>query len=231
MNSNRPIIILAGGVGSRLSSVLNGLPKPLADINGIPFLKLLLQNYIKHGFNKFYFSLHYKASMIIDFLKNESSLLANCTIGYAVEEEPLGTGGAIAFMINYFKLGGYIGVLNGDTWIESGLDKIASHRMDLLSLVQVQDTSRYGSVFIDNSGLVEGFSEKKEGCGNGLINAGFYNLHTDHFKNWNNQSFSLEQKLLPKLVKERKLYGKILKTSFIDIGIPEDYKLFCKWNK
>ena len=86
------IVILAGGFGTRLQSVLNGLPKPLADINGEPFLKYQFENWINNGFNDFIISLYYRSDLIIEFINlNKNGLLKNCKIQYVVEPHPLGT--------------------------------------------------------------------------------------------------------------------------------------------
>ena len=105
-----PVIILAGGFGTRLSSVLNGLPKPMADINGTPFLELLIQNLIKNGYSNFILSLHYKADLIINYFKNK-----NYNLTYVVEPKPLGTGGAVSYIIDKFSLENFVYVVNGDS--------------------------------------------------------------------------------------------------------------------
>ena len=105
-----PVIILAGGFGTRLSSVLNGLPKPMADINGTPFLELLIQNLIKNGYSNFILSLHYKADLIINYFKDK-----NYNIMYMFESKPLGTGGAVSYIIDKFSLENFVYVVNGDS--------------------------------------------------------------------------------------------------------------------
>ena len=85
------LVILAGGFGTRLKSVLNGLPKPLADINGQPFLKLLFQNWVKNGFNDFVLCLHYEADKIVEFVNQEQDFgaLKNCKIQFSIEPTPV----------------------------------------------------------------------------------------------------------------------------------------------
>ena len=101
---NKPLIILAGGFGTRLQSILNGLPKPLANINGVPFLQYLLQNWINKGFNDFIFSLHFESNKIIDFLESQKLNHINCKIRYVVEPTPMGTGGAISFLLEKVEI-------------------------------------------------------------------------------------------------------------------------------
>ena len=114
MNKTEPVVILAGGFGTRLKDVLDGLPKPLVDINGTPFIK---------------------------------------------------------------------------------------------------------------------FTEKENKNNSGLINSGFYKLHTNIFKNYKKNIYSIENDLFPLLIIESKLFGKIIDTNFTDIGIPSDYFNFCELNK
>ena len=104
---NKPLVILAGGFGTRLQSVLKGNPKPLADINGTPFLQLLFINWIEQGFSKFILSLHFESEKIIRLVEElKNTILATCEVNYVVEEEPLGTGGAISYVVKELNLEG-----------------------------------------------------------------------------------------------------------------------------
>ena len=227
-----PVIILAGGLGTRLSSYLEGKPKPLADINGKPFLEYILLNLIENGYTNFVFSLNYKSELIIDFINsNNESLFKNCIVEYFVEPEQLGTGGAIAYIISKKNDLEDFFVLNADTWIEKDLDKLEPEKVNTIALVEVENTSRFGSVEIDENNVILNFNEKQVSYGPGLINAGFYKLNKSLFKNWNQEPYSLESDLFPKLVQNKQLKGLVLQSNFIDIGIPKDYLLFCEINK
>ena len=120
------LVILAGGFGTRLKSVLNGLPKPLADINGQPFLKLLFQNWVKNGFNDFVLCLHYEADKIIKFVNQEQDfgVLKNCKIQFSIEPTPMGTGGAISYAVNKVDVDNNILIANADTWLNQDYKKL-----------------------------------------------------------------------------------------------------------
>lgn len=223
------LVILAGGFGTRLKSELNGLPKPLADINGQPFLKLLFQNWVKNGLNNFVLCLHYEAEKIIEFVKHEQEfgILKNCKIQFSIEPIPMGTGGAISYAVDKLEIDNNILIANADTWLNQDYNKIINSVENSITIVQIENTARYGSVIIDSKNRIDYFNEKSKSSGPGFINAGFYKLSKSFFINWNGESFSIETNLFPILVKEKKLNYVISESDFIDIGIPEDYHKFC----
>ena len=227
---NKPLIILAGGFGTRLQSILNGLPKPLANINGVPFLQYLLQNWINKGFNDFIFSLHFESNKIIDFLESQKLNHINCKIRYVVEPTPMGTGGAISFLLEKVEIENIFFVINADTWIEDGYSILNEVDSSVIGLVEVDDIRRYGSVIVDENDFVIKFLEKQDIINKGFINAGVYKLSKHDFANWDGNPYSIERDFFIKLVKEKKLKAKKIKTSFIDIGVPEDYYKFCSLN-
>jgi NDP-sugar pyrophosphorylase family protein len=225
---NKPLIILAGGFGTRLQTVLNGLPKPLADINGTPFLQYLLKKWFDKGFNDFIFSLHFESNKIIDFIESQKSNLINCNIRYVIEPTPMGTGGAISFLLEKVHIEDYFFVTNADTWIDEGYSILNEVDSNVIGLVEVDDVRRYGSVLVDNNDFVIKFLEKQDKISKGLINAGIYKLSKFEFKNWDGNPYSIEKDFFKKLIADKKLKAKKINTNFIDIGVPEDYFKFCK---
>ena len=225
---DKTLVVLAGGFGTRLQSILNGLPKPLADINGEPFLKFQFENWIKNGFTDFILSLHFRADLIIDFIKkNKNGLLRNCKIQYLIEKEPLGTGGAIANLITVLKVTDPFFVTNADTWIESGYNQLDQNEGCVIGLAFVNNASRYGTVILNEFNYIINFEEKVEIINEGIINLGLYKLNKNIFSKNKKLVFSLEKELFPVIAKKLELKGLLLQTNFIDIGIPEDYYKFC----
>jgi NDP-sugar pyrophosphorylase family protein len=225
---NKPIIVLAGGFGTRLQSVLNGLPKPLADINGTPFLFYLIQNWINKGFNQFILSLHYEANQIIDFIESQKEAFKDCNIRYIIEPKPMGTGGAISYVLNNIQIEDNFFVTNADTWIEHGYSLLNEVEQNVIGIVEVDDIRRFGSVLMDENGFISKFNEKNNIRGKGFINAGIYKLSKSDFENWDGQPYSIEKDLFLKLVEKKNIKAIKINTNFLDIGVPEDYFKFCK---
>jgi NDP-sugar pyrophosphorylase family protein len=228
----QPLVILAGGFGTRLQSILKGNPKPLADIDGVPFLQLLFINWVNQGFSKFILSLHYESDKIIKLVEElKKTILVDCEVKFIVEATPLGTGGAVSFVVNELNLDGDIYIVNADTWIESGYQLLDKEEGNFIGVVQIDDISRYGKVVMDDNNKIVRFEEKNENDKSGLINAGVYKLSTNIFAAWDGKAYSLERDLFPNLINNKLLNGIELKTNFIDIGVPEDYLKFCSWRK
>lgn len=228
---SKKVIILAGGFGSRLQSVLKGLPKPLADINGTPFLKYLFLKLIQDGYNDFILSLYYESDKIIAYVEElRKDILQDSNIEYCIEPNALGTGGAISFVVEKFNIFGQVIIVNADTLLSDGYKLMGSGDRDSIALVHIEDTSRYGNVKLDIESYIVSFSEKKPEMEAGLINAGIYNLNSSLFNRWDGNAYSIESQLFPLLVSQKKLFGITIESSFIDIGIPEDYRKFCAEN-
>lgn len=226
---HKPLIILAGGFGTRLQSVLKGNPKPLADINGTPFLKLLFINWIEQGFSKFILSLHFESDKIIGLVEElKNTILATSEVIYVVEKEPLGTGGAISYVVKELNLEGDFFVVNADTWIKTGYSDMNEVDGNLIGVVHIENTERYGKVMVDECQRILKFEEKNQNNSSGIINAGVYKLNSSLFSNWDGSSYSIENHTFPNLVRNKDLKGIELKTNFIDIGVPEDYLKFCR---
>lgn len=225
-----PLLVLAGGFGTRLRTVVSEVPKPLAPVMQQPFLHYLLQHWIGQGIRRFIFLLHHQAATIAAYLEQEarSGILKDSDIATVVEEQPLGTGGAVAHAVRKSELQGGFLVANADTWLGSGVRSLCSVAPPALAMVNVGNTERYGSVIAQN-GTILAFKEKQMSAGAGMINAGLYHLEADLFRDWKGDGFSLEQGLFPRLVREQRLHAVALKTDFIDIGVPEDYYRFCRW--
>lgn len=233
VNSSTKMLVLAGGFGTRLQSVVSSVPKPMAPINGVPLLQLQLDHWINQGQRSFIFLLHHQSEIIINFLADRSRYYGSTvSIEWIVEDVPLGTGGSVSNAIIKKNLAGLVLIANADTWLECGLTEMIRVDSPTIGVVKVKDTSRYGSVSIDQEGCIDRFVEKnldQSGHQSDLINAGLYKLPVSVFNEVGGEVFSLETKILPKLSELKVLRSVLIKGQFFDIGVPEDYHEFCRW--
>jgi D-glycero-alpha-D-manno-heptose 1-phosphate guanylyltransferase len=219
-------IILAGGFGTRLQTVVKEIPKPLAPIANKPFLYWLITHLQKNGVTSCIFSLGYLHQQIEDFLKRE---FPNLNYQCIVENEPLGTGGAIKFSLSKANQDDVI-IVNGDTFfnlnIKSFFQFYETTKSDCcIALTPMVNFDRYGSVTIDEENRITQFNEKKY-CIKGLINTGVLIIKKKIFlekAKQLSQNFSYEKDFLEPNMHSLKVSGYIAAEYFIDIGIPEDY--------
>ncbi len=217
-------IILAGGRGTRLQSLISDIPKPMAPVRGKPFLYYLLNHLKSFSFNEIILSVGYKAQYIKDYF---GTTFGPFKITYSVESEPLGTGGAIKQSLTFAKPVPTF-VLNGDTFCPIDFDQmfkkhISKNSLLTIALCQVKDTSRYGAVELRNDKIIT-FCEKGN-SGPGWINSGAYIVSPTIFELFSlPKKFSLEKDFLePYLSKLNPCPFKSEK-SFLDIGTPIDYQ-------
>jgi D-glycero-alpha-D-manno-heptose 1-phosphate guanylyltransferase len=226
------MLVLAGGFGTRLKSVVSDVPKPLAPVGNVPFLQYQIEHWIEQGVRSFVFLLHHQADRIVDFLEGQrAGLLRGCDVRSIVEPQPLDTGGAVAYAVRQLGLDGDFLVTNADTWLGAGVRELAAAGADAMIVVRQPDVARYGQVEFDADGCVRAFREKDAASGEGWINAGMCALRADHFRQWNGGRLSLERDVFPELLAARALRAVPLEADFIDLGIPEDYERFCRWQQ
>jgi D-glycero-alpha-D-manno-heptose 1-phosphate guanylyltransferase len=219
-------IILAGGLGTRLRSAVPELPKPMAPVNGRPFLAHLMDYWIGQGVERFVFSVGYKKDVILDHF---GSNYQGTPLTYVVEDEPLGTGGGVVSaaqgMIAPFL------VLNGDTFFEVALSDLQEFHSDresswTFALFQANEVDRYLGMDIKADGEIVSLKSGKANPGR-LANGGVYLISPSVFsdlKFLHGQKLSLEEELLPLLFASgHKFFGLEFSGGFIDIGIPFDY--------
>ena len=218
-------IILAGGFGTRLQSVVSDVPKPLAPVNGRPFLAYLLEAIARQGIEHVILAVGYKGDIVEDAIGDR---FAGMDIRYSYERTPLGTGGAIQLALKQYNDTAAVWILNGDTYFDCPLAAVAErHARDAadvsLALCHVQQADRYGLVSIDEKHMITAFREKEVGA-SGLINAGVYlvepeSLHRFDFP----EAFSLEKDFFEQHLMDLRLLGSPQPGYFVDIGVPEDY--------
>jgi D-glycero-alpha-D-manno-heptose 1-phosphate guanylyltransferase len=217
-------IILAGGLGTRLRSAVPDLPKCMAPVAGRPFLFYVV-NYLRmQGIEKIIFSLGYMHEVILDWLQQEFPTLH---YDYVVEDEPLGTGGAIQLALRKAETD-HVFVANGDTLFKfdalAMLDQHFEKKAECtLALKPMQQFERYGVVELNEQDTILSFKEKQY-YESGLINAGLYLINKQSFLARDFPvKFSFEKDYLEKFVGELVFSGLSRDAYFIDIGIPEDY--------
>jgi len=223
-----PAIILAGGLGTRLRGVVPDLPKPMAPVNGRPFLQHQLDFWIGQGISRFVFSVGYKHEAITGHF---GSNYRGAEIRYAVEDQPLGTGGGLLLAAPYLPDHGPFLVLNGDTYFEVALEALlafhSTNRADItLALFRTQVDGRYMEVRTGPRGDILDL-KSAAGIKGGLANGGVYLIERIALESlsWNHRSpLSLEDDILPDAARAgRRLMGFECAGRFIDIGVPEDY--------
>lgn len=230
-HNNFSLLILAGGLGTRLRSITGDAPKALVEVDGIPFLYFQLEHWVSQGVRSFVFLLHYQSELIASYVQSLSdNLLENCEVRFVHEPFLMGTGGAVANALRQLKIDGDFLITNADTWLSLGIISICEGRSPLMGVVKVSDAGRYGSVAFDGYGRVKNFSEKDSVHSQyGWINSGISKLNSHLFEKWVDSPFSLERDFFPDLVECGTLFAKPIEPSdFIDIGIPEDYLAFCE---
>ena len=225
-------ILLCGGMGTRLRSVVSDRPKPMADICGKPFLQYLLEMLRDKGITEVIFALGYMGEMIEEYFQDGSAF--GLKIAYSYEEEPLGTGGAIRNALPKI-LEEEVLVLNADTYFPmdyQGLLRFHQENDGDFSLATraVPDISRYGAVRRDAAGRILAWNEKLEDGGQplaGEINGGIYVMKKSLIAEIPEGKQSLEQDCIPKWLSEgKRIFGLPFEGYFMDIGIPEDYRQF-----
>ena len=215
-------VVLAGGKGTRLRSVVSDLPKCMAPVAGRPFLAWLLDDLREAGFDHIILSLGYKHEAVEAWVASRPD---RDSITCVVEEEPLGTGGGVRLALRQAREDAVF-ILNGDTFFGVDYpDMQAFHRQSgaqaTLALKPLRDFDRYGEVTLDGEGRITAFREKRP-CAEGLINGGVYLLQRDALAEMP-ERFSLEKDYFEPKAESAGLAGFRSEGYFIDIGIPADY--------
>ncbi|MBZ4187518.1 HAD-IIIA family hydrolase [Niabella beijingensis] len=218
------VIVLAGGLGTRLREAVPDLPKCMAPVAGHPFLYYVIRYLRGQGIQRFIFSLGYKHEIIEAYLQQEfPTLQYQC----CVEETPLGTGGAIKLALQK-AAGANVFVVNGDSFFAFDAQGLIALHLQTqadctLALKPMKQFDRYGVVTTNEQHQILSFREKQF-YESGLINAGVYLVHREALLQKDFPSkFSFEKEYLERFVTDGKFSGAVSDGYFIDIGIPEDY--------
>ncbi|MDK2084126.1 nucleotidyltransferase family protein [Aliarcobacter butzleri] len=216
-------IILAGGFGTRLRSVVSDVPKPMAPIDSKPFLEYLFHYLKKYNVTKVVLSVCHKKELIQKHFQNS---FLDIEIDYSIEDDALGTGGAIKQSLSMCKKDNVV-VLNGDSFFDINLNKLLEKHIEYasdltLGLKPMENFDRYGVVSTDDNGKVTGFLEKKQ-TDNGNINGGVYIIKRSLLDSVEAKIFSFEEYMSNKY-EAKNFFTMKSDGYFIDIGIPEDYE-------
>ena len=218
-------IVLAGGLGTRLQSVIGEYPKCMAEVDRQPFLSYLLSYLSQQGCTKLVLSLGFKNEVVLDWLKDQDYPFA---IDYVVEKEALGTGGGINLALSK-TVSDNVAVLNGDTFFDTPLQEMMTYHASnnagvTIALKKMYDFDRYGVVNFQDNGRVISFEEKKP-REEGYINGGVYIINKEYLEEKPMpEKFSFEQDFLAKYVQDGWIFAQPNDGYFIDIGIPQDFE-------
>jgi D-glycero-alpha-D-manno-heptose 1-phosphate guanylyltransferase len=223
----REIIILAGGKGTRLSSVVADVPKPMANVAGKPFLFYLLKKIKKQNFERVILSVGYKSEVIINYFGHNFEGLE---LVYAHEEAPLGTGGGLKLALS-LAVSSHVMVMNGDTFFDIDYQKLLflyqknNFPPIAFAVFNIEENTRYGGIELDDTLRIVDFGSDTK---NSFINSGLYVINKSEFlKNTEHlhEVFSLEDDFFKKEFQRIAFIGvPYINHYFLDIGIPEDYQ-------
>ncbi len=221
-------VILAGGLGTRLRSAVPNLPKPMAPINGRPFLEYQLRYWISQGVSHFVLSVGYRHQIIIDYFGNQ---FESASLDYVIEESPLGTGGALILASKKVSKKERFLLLNGDTYFEVNLKRLVNfankNNSDwCFSLFKTGEMERYLGMQVLPNGQISSLYPNSNSLAR-LANGGVYLVHPRAISDltfFNDSEISLEKDIFPFAMKVgQRFFGVEFQNKFIDIGVPDDY--------
>ena len=227
-------IILAGGLGTRLRKAVADTPKPMALVNGRPFLEHQLDYWIAEGVCRFVLSVGYKSKVIENHF---GAKYRDCEIDYAIEKEPMGTGGGLLLAAERMSKSPFL-LLNGDTFFEVPLNAFFNFHKEkeadiTIALLDISKNDRYGCVEMDKECRIRNFEAEAKNMSYNLINGGAYLItrqSLDSLDKKPGQKANLEKEILPGMIRaDKRIYGYPCEgVKFIDIGVPKDYEAAAK---
>lgn len=209
-------IILAGGKGTRLTAKNPDIPKALVPIGGKPLIAHQIDWLVSHGCTNIRFALGFQAEQIIAYLEGAYE--------YVVEEEPLGTGGAVKFASR--DLTEPFLVLNGDIISDANFTKLLAAidpALNYMLIAYKEANTDFGLIKIDDSGTIVAFTEKPAIPTDGYVNVGVYLLQPEVCASIPKRQFSLEYDVFPALASSRRLKSLKHDGFWLDVGTPERY--------
>jgi NDP-sugar pyrophosphorylase family protein len=220
-------LLLCGGAGLRLRSVIGDAPKGMAEVAGRPFLELLLRQLHRNGFNRAILAVGYQQEVIHSYFGEGSFGLQ---LVYSAESYPLGTGGALRNAADLIESENVL-IMNGDSYTEVDLSKFLAEFREAkadasMVVVPADGRSDCGFVLINEDGKLSSFEEKQAPVHAPYVNAGVYILSRQMlYEIPAGVQISLERSLLPRWLQQgRYIKGFIYSGRCTDIGTPERYR-------
>jgi D-glycero-alpha-D-manno-heptose 1-phosphate guanylyltransferase len=221
---NIPAVLLVGGMGTRLRSVLPSTPKPLAPMGEMSFLELLVRQLQSQGIRHLVMCTGFLGDQIESEFGDGGKW--GVRIEYSREDLPLGTAGAVKLAERHLRQTSDFFVMNGDSFLDVDFNELVQlhhdrHALATIAGLHVTDAGRYGTLQVAEDGRVTGFIEKTALSAPGLINAGVYIFDRAILDYMPEGPGSLERDIFPRVLPQR-IYALERRGMFIDIGIPED---------
>lgn len=219
-------LILCGGKGERLRSIVSDRPKPMATFGDEPFLSILMKYASGFGFRRFILSTGFMKEKIKDYYDSKTF---PWQILYSQEEEPLGTGGAVKKALGLIKSDFFL-VMNGDSFCRVDLCAfvdfhLANKAPASVVLVKNADKSNCANITLDSSGRIVEFKEKTSSVNSAWLNAGIYIFRKEAFSLvGTKEKFSLEYDFFPQLIAKADCFGFKQDLKLVDIGTVPGYK-------
>lgn len=225
-------VILAGGLGTRLRELVPDVPKPMAIVAGRPFLAWLAEHWIARGVQRLILSVGYRHEVVRDFF---GDAWGGRPVLYAVESQPLGTGGGLLLALSLATPRATTLVLNGDTFFDVSLETLRrahgeSRATVTMALTAGRGATRYSGVRLDDTGRVVELAARSTAAAP-MVNGGVYLVEPGALPAGPASTpVSLEDELLPRLIASgARVQGVTCPGRFIDMGVPEDYRRCQDW--
>ncbi|NVK33311.1 MAG: NTP transferase domain-containing protein [Rhodobacteraceae bacterium] len=216
-------VVLAGGFGTRIRHLTGTVPKPLAQVNGKPFLHWIFKSLKAQQIREVYLLTHYEAEQIEAYARSERS--SDFEIACIRESSPAGTGGSVLdFLVQHPNISSPFLILNGDSMLVDydlavAVECMGADYSGAIFGVEMQDASRYGTLTFNKQYTLTAFQEKTPGAG--VINSGVYLFRPESLMQSDSKTrpLSMEQDIIPSLL-EKGMKIKIIPeiSPFIDIG-------------
>ncbi|GAW42080.1 D-glycero-alpha-D-manno-heptose-1,7-bisphosphate 7-phosphatase [Brevundimonas sp. SH203] len=217
--------ILLGGMGTRLGELTRETPKPLLPVGGRPFVELLIREAWRMGFRKVLLLAGYRPERVLSMIDDlRRALPRNCSVDISIENEPLGTGGAVVNALPY--LDERFLLINGDTWFDFNWNALCADPGEDVASVAIREidlADRYETIEVGGDGRAMRVAPRGEAQQAPFyVNGGVYCFSRSQFEG-RQKCFSLEADLLPVLARAGKLRAVRSEGYFLDIGVPEAY--------